>query len=378
MNKKSILTIIMTICGTLLIGGLSTSAKTHAATNYNSIVDSAFTGTNGSTVNGIPTYKDMTSALTNAPTNSTAPYNIFIKAGTYHEKLTIDRPNIHLIGENENTTKLSYDAASGTKKADGTTYGTSGSASVSVIAPDFSAENVTFENAFDYPSNAAKSNDDPTKLASPQAVALKLDVNSQRAYFKNCKLTGYQDTLEANEGTAYFKRCYITGNIDFIFGAGQTYFDKCDVVSMDMKSTVDNGYVTAPSTLITNKYGFVFHKCRLTKQSKSMAANTVALGRPWHPTTTFPDGRYANPNAIGSSVYINCHMDDHIKTDGWSSMPGKDINGNTILFTPSQSRFFEYKSRGNGAVINTDRRQLTTAEAKYYSKNKVLNGWNPQ
>ncbi|MCR3760922.1 hypothetical protein KYB31_18270 [Clostridium felsineum] len=377
MKKNSILA-MTAICGTLLIGGLGISTKAHAATNYNSIVDSKFTGVNGSNVNGVPTYKDMTSALTNAPSDSKKPYTIFIKAGSYHEKITVDKPNIHFVGESENSTKLTYDVASGTKKTDGTTYGTFDTASVSVIAPDFSAENVTFENAFDYPGNAAKSADDPTKIADAQAVALKLDVNSERAYFKNCKMTGYQDTLYANEGTAYFKNCYITGNVDFIFGAGQTYFDKCDIVSIDRKDPVNNGYITAPSTLISNKYGFVFHKCNIKKQTNVMAANTVGLGRPWHPTTTFPDGRYANPNAIGSSVYINCHMDNHITTVGWASMSGKDINGNKIWFTPASSRFFEYKSRGEGATINADRRQLTEKEAKDYSKKKVLNGWNPE
>ncbi|URZ04389.1 pectinesterase family protein [Clostridium felsineum] len=115
MKKNSILA-MTAICGTLLIGGLGISTKAHAATNYNSIVDSKFTGVNGSNVNGVPTYKDMTSALTNAPSDSKKPYTIFIKAGSYHEKITVDKPNIHFVGESENSTKLTYDVASGTKR----------------------------------------------------------------------------------------------------------------------------------------------------------------------------------------------------------------------------------------------------------------------
>ena len=262
---------------------------------------------------------------------------------------------------------------------DSTTYGTSGSASVTVSANNFAAENLTIENGFDYPSNFAKAADDPTKLADPQAVALKTDTGSDKALFKNVKFIGYQDTLFANSGKHYFKRCYITGHVDFIFGAGQAVFDDCDIVSRDRGSATNNGYITAASTQIANPYGFLFINCRLKKESPAMADGSVTLGRPWHPTRNLPDGtRSADPNAIGNVVFRNCYMDAHISGKGWDAMAGKDKDGKRIWFQPQDARFYEYGSTGPGALTSDTRRLLSDSEAQNYDVTSTLGGWNPE
>jgi pectinesterase len=198
--------------------------KNTTITSYNAVVNTHFTGSDGEKVNGIETYKTVTAALEQAPKTSKTEYVIFIKSGHYHEKITVCKPNITFMGENMSKTKLTYDAANSTKKPDGTTYGTMECASVSVIAENFKAENITFENSFDYPKNKSKADTDSTKLSSLQAVALSLDKGSNHAYIKDCKLTGYQCTLCANSGTQYFTNCNISGCIDIIFGAGQAFF----------------------------------------------------------------------------------------------------------------------------------------------------------
>ncbi|MDR3595042.1 pectinesterase family protein [Clostridium sp.] len=386
MGKKSLSFVILGVLTTSLIFGGCASNKdskdtSSATAKYNVIVDSKFSGNDGSKEDGTPTYKTLTSAIDQAPTDSSSQYTIYIKDGTYYEKVTIDKPNISLIGEDIDKTKLTYDVASGTKKSDGTTYGTFDSASVSVIAPNFSAENLTFENGFDYPVNKAKADTDSTKLKDAQAVALKFDKDSNKAYIKNCKITGYQDTLYSNAGTQYYKNCTIVGCIDFIFGAGQGFFNNCNIVSIDMKSPNQNGYITAASTNAKNKYGFVFYKCNIKAESDSMSKNSVALGRPWHPTTTFEGGvRKADPYAIGSVIYLNCNLGDHIKTTGWDKMSGKDENGNVIWFTPEDSRFYEYGSNGPGSVDTAlaTRKFLSDSEAKDCTEKNVLNGWEPQ
>lgn len=101
----------------------------------------------------------------------------------------------------------------------------------------------------------------------------------------------------------------------------------------------------------------------------------MPLGRPWHPTTQFSDGRYADPNAIGKAVFIHSWMDAHITTDGWYAMGGTAKDGTKIPFLPEDARFFEYQNTGPGAKINTKRRQLTTAEAQHYSREKILGDW---
>ncbi|MBI5304384.1 MAG: pectinesterase A [Chloroflexi bacterium] len=345
---------------------------------FDAIVDAAYTGAEGARVNGVKTFARIASALNDAPSNATQPYLIVIKAGRYYEKLDITKPFITWLGEDRAKTIVTFDVASDTKRPDGTTYGTYDSGTVIVRASDFRAENLTIENGFDYPANAAKANDDPTRFANPQAVALKTDKGSDRAFFKNINLVGYQDTLFVNSGRQYFCQCAISGHVDFIFGAGQAVFDDCEIVSRDRGSTTNNGYITAASTSLDQPFGFLFIQCRLRKETPAMADASVTLGRPWHPTTNLPDGtRAADPNAVGHVAFINCWMDSHVAAKGWDSMTGKDKDGNTLTFLPADSRFYECGTTGPGAIKSDTRRLLSESQSQKYTISNVLNGWNP-
>ena len=339
-------------------------------TGFAAIVDAGFSGPDGAPVDGVPTYRSLGAALTGLPVNGGARTIVFIRNGRYHEKLTVDRPRVTLLGESRDGTILSYDAAADTPQPGGGTYGTRGSFTLRIVAPDFLAQNLTIENSFDYPTNFAKPDSDATKLRNPQAVALMTDLGSDRAMFINVRVTGYQDTLFLNSGRAYLYRCEISGHVDFIFGAGQAVFDDCDIISRDRGSKTNNGYVTAPSTNVDQPYGFLFVHSRLKKESPQMAPNTVALGRPWHP--------FANPKAVGSSVFVDTWMDDHIGAKGWERMSSMDSTGTRIWYEPASARFFEYGSRGPGAVSSPARRVLTADEAKRYTPMNVLGGWNPR
>lgn len=348
------------------------------ASTRNAVVDASYSGAEGTAVNGVKTFRKIASALDDAPANATQPYVIGIAKGRYYEKLTIAKPFITLIGEGSDNTIITYDTVADTKKPDGTTYGTAGSATVTVSASNLRVENLTIENGFDYSANAAKAADDPTKIKNTQAVALRTDKGNDKAFFKNVRLLGNQDTLYANAGTHYFEKCYIAGNVDFIFGAGQAVFNDCDIVSLDRGSATNNGYVTAPSTSISEPYGFLFVNSRLKKASPAMADNSVTLGRPWHPTTNLPDGtRAADPNAIGAVTFLNCWMDSHIGGKGWDAMSGKDKDGNTIWFNPQDSRFYEYGTTGPGALKSETRRLLEASQAQQYTIANVLHGWDP-
>lgn len=341
-----------------------------ASADYNAVVSAAASSAHNS-------FKTIGEAIASAPADN-APFVIYIKNGTYHERLTITRPNIHLQGESRDGTIIAADTAAGALKPDGSKWGTYGSNTVKVDAPDFSARSLTIRNDFDYLGNEAKNSDDPTKVKDTQAVALLVSENSDRAYFHDVNLVGYQDTLYVKGGRSFFEKCRISGTVDFIFGNGTALFDDCDIVARTRVNPGDEsfGYLTAPSTDINQKYGLVFTNTRVIKESNAVPAKSYALGRPWHPTTTFPDGRYADPNAIGQAVFLNTQMDDHIY--GWDKMSGKDIKGEKIWFQPQDSRFFEYQSSGAGAEKNEGRRQLTAEQAAEYSKEKVLAGWTPK
>jgi pectinesterase len=320
-------------------------------------------------VDGAPTYRSIGSALTSLPANGAARAIVFIRIGRYREKLTIDRPRVTLLGESRDGAVLTFDAASDTPTPTGGSYGTRGSFTLRIVAPDFRAENMTIENGFDYPANAAKPDSDKTKFKNPQAVALMTDLGSDRAVFTNVKITGYQDTLFPNSGRSYFQKCEVWGHVDFIFGAGQAVFDDCDIVSRDRGSKTTNGYVTAPSTRGDHPYGFLFVRSRLKKESASMSPNSVTLGRPWHP--------FADATVNSAVVFVDCWMDDHIGDRGWDRMSSVDSTGTRVWYEPSTARFFEIGTKGPGAVSSSSRRVLGVAEAKRYTPENVLSGWVP-
>jgi pectinesterase len=334
------------------------------------VVDARHGGADGETVAGVPTYRTIGAAVAAAPADGREAFVIAVRNGRYREKLSIDRPSIHLVGESRDGTVLTYDVAAGHLSPGGGPYGTRGSWTLRVAAPGFRLERMTVENGFDFMANAAKADSDSTKLRGTQAVAVMLDSGSDRAVFRDCRLSGHQDTLFPNAGRSYFQRCEILGSVDFIFGAGRAVFDDCDIVSRDRGSPTNNGYVTAPSTPIAQPYGFLFVNSRLRKETPWMAPNSVTLGRPWHPS-----GR---PDAIGGAVFIDTWMDDHVGARGWSPMTSTDAAGTRVEHQPEDARFFEHGTTGPGAVASPTRRVLTPEQAAEYTIIRVLDGWDPR
>jgi pectinesterase len=239
-----------------------------------------------------------------------------------------------------------------------------------VQAPAFTARNLTIANSFDI------NRERPAGATAFQAVALALTGASDRALIEDCDVTGFQDTLLTDAGRSLFRRCRITGTVDFIFGAGTAFFDRCEIVSRyrQMPGEGRLGYLAAPSTLIDSPYGLVFDRCRLTREA-GVPDGSVALGRPWRPTTTFPDGRYGNPMAVGQAVFLRCWMDRHIDAKGWDPMAYNGKDGQRAWLQPQDARFFEFKSQGPGAMQGPVRRQLSATEAAAFSSARVLGGW---
>ena len=337
---------------------------------HDAIVDAGFTGESGTLVNNIPTYKTISEALAVIPGYNDKPFVVFISKGRYYEKLMVECSNLNLIGEDRDSTIITFDANGDTPSPDGSPYGTWGCATLEIREPEFRAENLTIENGFDYPANALKSDDDPKKIKNPQAVALMTSARNDKAVFKNCKISGFQDTLFPNSGRQYFYQCQISGHVDFIFGAGQAVFEQCDIISRNRINKNPTGYITAPSTPISFPFGFLFTNCNFIKESDEVPAGSVRLGRPWHPN--------ADHKVSGSAVFIHCFMDDHIGPEGYAKISSKDSTGQRIWFEVKEdSRFFEYSSYGPGEFVSLHRPVLDEYAAQWYNSENVLNGWKP-
>lgn len=317
-----------------------------------------------------PVFGSIAAALAAAPDNGGRPYRVLIRAGLYREKLAVHHPGVHLVGEDRDTTIIAWSDSASDLGPDGLQLGTAGSATLTVLAPDFRMQNLTVRNDFDYAANAARPTGDPSRVERPQAVAVLTTGRSDRAVFENVTIKGFQDTLFVDAGRHYFKDCRILGHVDFIFGAGQAVFDQCEIVSRNRLNKNPTGYITAPSTNIAQPYGLLFVNSRFLKETPRVPAGSVRLGRPWHPG--------ADPGAEGSAVFIDCYMEDHIGPEGYAPISAVGADGVRVWFEVGErSRFFEYGSHGPGGAPSARRPRLKDSQAQWYSEAQVLNGWSP-
>ena len=317
----------------------------------------------------LPRYESVTKALASAP--KAGRYRVAIWPGEYYEKITIQRDNVSLQGITTDGVlpRIYFDAYAGMAgKYHRDDWGTPGSATLTINATGVQVHNLHIENSFDFLANDGLDKSDPKKLSHSQAVALLLDVDSDKTLITDSVIDGYQDTVFSDGGRSYFYKTRISGNVDFIFGDGFAVFDQCEIVSRRRAKAFSagdiQGHLTAPSTNINQPYGLVFIDSTLVRE-EGVPDNSVSLGRPWHPTTTFPDGRYADPEAIGSAIYIDTWMDSHIRKEGWASMGGTARDGTkSRVFTPEESRFFEAGSGGPGDNTHPSRRRLSNVEVR--------------
>lgn len=169
---------------------------------------------------GSGNYTTVQAAINSVPSNKATRTTIYIKNGTYKEKINISssKINISLIGQSKAGTILTYNDAASTPNSSGGTLGTTGSASVTIAGDGFQAENITFENSYD-------------EVANGRSQAVAVLAKADKMIFKNCSFKGNQDTLYANGDSRrqYYYNCYIEGDVDFIFGSANAVFDSCEI-----------------------------------------------------------------------------------------------------------------------------------------------------
>jgi pectinesterase len=282
-------------------------------------------------------FKTVQAAVDAVPIGNTKPVVISIKPGIYKERIIVPRAKrfVHFQGNDAKTTILTFDLNARMTDANGKEIGTFRTPSVTIEADNFSAENITFENS-----------------AGPVGQALAITVIGDRIVFRNCRFLGWQDTLLDQTGRHYYENCYIEGHVDFIFGGGTAYFEKCHI------HCLRKGYITAAATPEQQPYGYVFSNCKITGESPDVK---TYLGRPWRD--------YANV------IFLNTEMSQVVRPEGWHNW-GKPNREKT-------ARYAEFNSIGPGANPQGRvpwARQLTETEAKAVTLEAVLrgeDGWNP-
>jgi pectinesterase len=261
---------------------------------------------------------------------------ILIKPGVYKEKLRLpeSKMNVHFIGEDVNSTILTYDDYASKKDSSGKEIGTSGSSSFFIFGSGFSAENITFENS-----------------SGPIGQAVAIRITGDRARFINCRFLGFQDTLYT-QGTGsrqYYLRCYIEGTVDFIFGAATALFDSCIIYGKKA------GFFTAASTPEGVAYGYVFRHCRFTGDA---APGSFYLGRPWRP--------------FAKVLILDCYLGPIVHKAGWDNW-SNPANEQTAFYA-------EYGNYGEGADLKERVswiKPFSKEDVAALTITRILGGWNP-
>lgn len=283
---------------------------------------------------GTGKYRNLQEAIEGIRAFMDYKVTVYIKKGTYKEKVVIPSwvKNVEFVGENAEETFITYDDHANIDK-----MGTFRTYTVKVEGSDITFKDLTIEN------NAAMMG---------QAVALHTE--GDRLMFINCRFLGNQDTIfTGSEGTRLlFTNCYIEGTTDFIFGPSTVLFENCIIHSKR------NSYITAASTPKEYEFGYVFKNCKLTA---APGVDKVYLGRPWRP--------YA------ATVFINCEMGSHIKPEGWDNWRNPE--------NEKTARYSEYNSTGPGANAAARvkwSKQLSAKEVEYFTIENIFRdctNWYP-
>ncbi len=284
-------------------------------------------------LDGTGQFCSIQGAINAAASNGTT---VTIEPGAYYGVVYFKGKNgLSLIGTDRETTRI---AGVNNNNLNPSTRGRAlfGTEDISALT----IENLTIENQ--------------TPQGGSQAEALAL-LSCDQCIVRNCTVHSLQDTLLWS-GRIYAEDSLIEGNVDYIWGTGAAYFNRCEI-----KTIGRQGYNVQARNSNSN-YGYVFVDSQLTSDP-GISGDVLAR----IDVSAYPNSHVA---------YIDCEMGSHISAAGWTVTGG----GNT-----SGLRFWEYQSRSPGGnLVNTSQRtagsrQLNESEAaQMRDAGVVLNGWDPR
>ncbi|MES1209888.1 MAG: pectinesterase family protein, partial [Pseudomonadota bacterium] len=253
---------------------------------------------------------------------------IRVVPGTYREQVLLvskaSAPPITLYSTEADASKTTI--VSGASAA--TVGNMSASATMTVKAvTGFQMKNITIANDYDEKSPG---NDQ-------SAVALLLQ--SDKSQFENVRFLGniatlYVKSVDANiAARSYFRDCYVEGDQDIILGRGVAVFDHTEIKYLASRQPT-GGIIANPSTLVYNRYGFLFDSCRFTAET---GASGVFLAHQWMES--------AVAAAVGKMIVRNSTLGGHIAAVPWSTAAArmntpKTPGGTTPILVYSSDDYF--------------------------------------
>lgn len=390
-----------------------------------------------------PTINAALGAVSNMVRSSTDRVTIMVDPGNYEEMLVISQPNVTLknasaspdtsvsnkgidispnavrvtsyyghgynyysMGNNQkwNQEVLNVNKDNGsfsyTNTGAGTTNGSYWNATVVVSATGFEADGIIFENSFNQYISLKESQDvvvpwsSGTPGARPadinnvsvqnkalveRAAAIAFTASGDRAFLRNCKIIGRQDSFYGAQGAriAYYKG-EVLGAVDYIFGGMTAVFYETKLTMNTSDASSDMSYIVAPQQ--TSGRGFLMYNCTVTSTIPAVETNSTYrskpgyFGRPWSANTS--EAVFYNttietsnfPGSVGLSL---------ISPAGWLSSLGGTSPGMYEYGTTELSGLNNAPNRASWATYLTQPTLNDGTAINTFNFTKGNDGWDP-
>lgn len=191
-------------------------------------------------INGKGNFRNIHDAINSLSKDSSAPRVIFIKNGTYAEKVFIDKNNIVLVGEDKDKTILTQSIARDIWRC--TNVDDWGVATLNLRGNDITLKNLTIQNMYGF-----ENDNSIVSCAADTSVLHQKKINKDghqmalrtfsttRLKVINCKLKAFGgDTVSpwnVEDGLFYFKDCIMEGGVDFYCPRGWAWAENCQFIA---------------------------------------------------------------------------------------------------------------------------------------------------
>ncbi|RGP63630.1 hypothetical protein FLONG3_9843 [Fusarium longipes] len=284
--------------------------------------------------NPCASFSTIASAVAALPKDDTSQY-IYILAGTYKEKVTIQRVGATIVrgqssdGFSSNNNKVTITSASGVLSSGGGSSGTATFSASQYEAKLVSFYNINFENAF----QAAANN-----------VALAVYAKGTKVAFYGCDINSSQGTLYIDYGNVFISHSVLRGTTDFLWGQGAGYIYNSVIVS---KGATTGQAIAAHK--FQGQYGgsrFVFDLCSVVPETSSVPEGSTFLGRDY--------------STKSNVAFVNSWFDAHIAPSGWKISSPSTFTG-TFTEGNNTGPGWDSSSRISAATIIDDTSSFSAA-----------------
>ncbi len=308
-------------------------------------------------------------ALDFIPDGNTTPTTIFIHKGVYPGIVFFTHKNaITLLGQDRRQSVIEYANNARFNPSGGNPYGgrSNNPSREAVHGGHIYRRGVFLAHRVDDLTLANLTIRNTTPQGGSQAEAIILNgTRDARAVLTDVDLYSYQDTLQIN-GQAYLRDCHIEGDVDFMWGTGPCYFERCSFRAL--RSACYYTQIRNPGT----NHGYVFDRCTFDGAPGVTGCYLSRIG-----TGRFPHSEV---------VLLDCTLSDAVGPVAWKLLGGREGDEHN----PADIHFWEFDSHdAAGHPVDVSRRmpgsrQLTEAAdarliADYRNPVYVLGGqWNPR